>query len=309
MGSIKNVYLIGLGAIGGAFAGRIQENCPGCLRIVADKERAERYGRSGITINEKPVQFNFVFPDEIEETADLIIIAVKQHHLAQTIKDIRRLVGPDTTILSLLNGISSEEIVGKEYGMGKMLYSFCVGTDTTRVGTRIHFTTIGRIVLGDRNHSESSPRVMAVQDFFNKAHVPYSIPENIIREQWWKFMMNVGINQVSAILRAPYGLFTTAGYARDLMFAASREVVDLSRKVGINLCEADLDNYAKVFETLSPLGKTSMLQDVEAGRKTEVEIFAGTVIELGHRYGIETPVNDILYKMIKAIEQMAESPV
>lgn len=305
MDDIKSIYLIGLGAIGGAFAGRIQDYCPGSLKIIVGRERSERYGKSGIMINGKTVGFDFVHPDEIEETADLIIIAVKQHHLAQTVEDIRRLVGPGTNILSLLNGISSEEIIGKEYGMDKMLYSFCVGTDAVRDGTDIHYINIGRIVFGDRTNSESSPRVKAVRDFFDKAHIPYNIPENIIREQWWKFMMNVGINQVSAVLRAPYGLFMIAGYARDLMFAASHEVLDISWKVGINLSEDDLEKYAKILETLSPLGKTSMLQDVEAGRKTEVEIFAGTVIELGRKQGIETPVNDMLYKIIKAIEQRA----
>ena len=305
MNVIKSVYLIGLGAIGGAYAGRIQDSCPGCLKVVVDKERAERYGKSGITINGKAVRFDFVHPDEINEKADLILIAVKQHHLTQTIEDIRGLAGPDTIILSLLNGISSEEIIGKEYGIDKMLYSFCVGTDTVRAGTDIHYTNLGRIVFGDRADSESSPKVSAVRDFFDQARVPYRIPENMMRELWWKFMMNVGLNQVSAVLRAPYGLFTTAGYARDLVTDASREVMEISLKAGISLSEEDIKEHTRIVETLSPFGKTSMLQDMEAGRKTEVDIFAGTVIELGHKYGIETPVNDVLYKMIKAMEQMA----
>ena len=307
MYNIKSVYLIGLGAIGGAIAGRILEYFPGCLKIVVDRERSERYGKSGIKINGKTVGFDFVHPDEIEDIADLIIIAVKQHHLTETIKDIRRLVGSGTTILSLLNGISSEEIIGKEYGIDKMLYSFCVGTDTVRAGTAINYTNIGRVVFGDRTNSQLSLRVNAVRDFFDKAHVPYSIPENIIREQWWKFMMNVGINQVSAVLRSPYGPFMTAGEARDLMFAASREVISISREAGITLNEEDIEKYATILDTLSPLGKTSMLQDVEAGRKTEVEIFAGTVIKLGLQYGIQTPVNDVLYKIIKAIEQLGRA--
>jgi len=312
MDGIKKVYLIGLGAIGGAFAGRIQDYCPGRLSIVTDRDRSERYGKSGVRINGEPVSFDFVHPDEIKATADLLIIAVKQHHLTRTIEDIRKLIGPDTTILSLLNGISSEEIIGKEYGMDKMLYSFCVGTDTVRVGTDINYTNLGRIVFGDkivfddRTNSELPPRVKAVRHFFDEAHVPYSIPENIIRELWWKFMMNVGINQVSAVLRAPYGPFMAKGDARDLMFAASREVIAISGKAGINLTEDDIEKYAGILCTLSPQGKTSMLQDVEAGRKTEVEIFAGTVIELGLKYGIETPINDVLNKFIRATEQMAK---
>lgn len=305
MNEIKKVYLVGLGAIGGAYAGRIQENRPGCLHVVADRERAGRYGSSGIRINGAAAAFEYVFPDEVQEKADLLLIAVKQHHLLQTIEDIRKLVGPDTIILSLLNGISSEEIIGDTYGMDKMLYSFCVGTDSVRIGTEINYGNIGNIIFGDRDNSAASQKVKAVREFFDTAHVPYKVPDNILREQWWKFMMNVGINQVSAVLRAPYGAFRKPGAARDLMFAASQEVLDIAVKADIALNKDDLERYAKIFDTLSPGGKTSMLQDVEAGRKTEVEIFAGTVIELGRKYDVATPVNHVLLKLIQALEQIS----
>ena len=305
MNEIKKVYLIGLGAIGGAYAGRIQENRPGCLHVIADRERAGRYGLSGIRINGKAAVFDYVAPEEVKEKADLLLIAVKQHHLLQTIEDIRALVGPDTIILSLLNGISSEEIIGKACGSDKMLYSFCVGTDSVRIGTEINYANIGNIIFGDRNNSLTSQKVRAVRDFFDQAHIPYQVPENILREQWWKFMMNVGLNQVSAVLRAPYRAFQKPGEARELMFAASQEVLDISAKAGVPLYKEDLERYAKIIDTISPEGKTSMLQDVEAGRKTEVEIFAGTVIELGLKYDVATPVNLVLLKLIRALEQIS----
>lgn len=89
------------------------------------------------------------------------------------------------------------------------------------------------------------------------------------------------------------------------MISASREVIAIAQKADINLTENDINNYLKVIATLSPEGKTSMFQDVEAGRKTEVEIFSGTVIELGRKYGVPTPVNDVLFRIIRAIEQLA----
>lgn len=116
--------------------------------------------------------------------------------------------------------------------------------------------------------------------------------------------MNVGVNQTSAVLRAPYGMFHNIEEARDLMRMASLEVVHVAKKAGINLTEEDITESIRIICTLSPEGKTSMLQDIEAGRKTEVEIFAGTVIELGNKYGVDAPVNDILFKMIRTLEQM-----
>ena len=303
MKEIKNVYLSGLGAIGSAYAARLYDMDPDSIRIIADRERIERYTSKGIDINGKTYHFKYLHPEDDAALADLILIAVKQHHLEQVIKDIRKFVGKDTLIISLLNGISSEEILGQAFGMDKLLYSFCVGTDSVRDGTGIRYSTLGTIVFGERTNVTYTDKVLAVKDLFDRAHIPYKIPEDMIREQWWKFMMNVGLNQISAVLRAPYGVFQKVKEARDLMVMACSEVVELAAKAGINLTRDDIDGFFSIIDTLSPKGKTSMLQDVEARRKTEVEIFAGTVIELGKKYGVHTPVNDMLFKMIRTLEQ------
>ncbi len=304
MKMIQKVYISGLGAIGSAYAGRIFDTDPDCIKVIADRERIERYRRNGIQINDQIYSFDFIEPETKTDPADLIMIAVKQHHLAQSIRDIRNFIGPETIILSLLNGITSEEIIGREYGMNKLLYSFVVGTDAVREGTYTRFANVGKIVFGERNNTSYSQKVELVKDLFDRTHVPYEIPEDMLRELWWKFMLNVGINQTSAILRASYGTFMAVGEARELMAMASREVIQLSRQAGINLREEDIDGAVQIIKTLSPEGKTSMLQDVEAGRKTEVEIFAGTVIEMGRKYGVDTPVNQVLFRMIRTLEQM-----
>jgi 2-dehydropantoate 2-reductase len=115
-------------------------------------------------------------------------------------------------------------------------------------------------------------------------------------------MINVGINQASAVLGAPYAVFQTSKEARGLMESAMREVIGLAQKAGVNLSEADISGFDPFLARLNPQGKTSMLQDVEAGRKTEVEMFAGRVIALGKQYDIPVPVNQMLFDKIKAIE-------
>ena len=143
-----------------------------------------------------------------------------------------------------------------------------------------------------------------MKELFEKADIPYNIPEDMLHELWWKFMVNVGINQISAVLKAPYGVFQKVKDAEELMKTASNEVIQLSCKAGINLKADAINEFIKVLSKLAPEGKTSMLQDIEAGRKTEVDIFSGTVIELGKKYGVATPVNNMLYKMIKTMEQI-----
>ena len=128
-----------------------------------------------------------------------------------------------------------------------------------------------------------------VKELFDLAGIVSEVSADMVRRLWWKFMINVGINQASAILRGSYGLFQTSPPARALMDAAMREVIELSRKAGVPLTEADLGRMHEVLETLNPDGKTSMLQDVEARQKTEVEMFAGKVVELGRRFGVGSP--------------------
>lgn len=305
MKKIRNVYISGLGAIGGAYGSRIFDSDPGSVNVIADSGRIRRYSETGVRINGRLYPFKYVTPESGRGEADLVLIAVKHHQLEQSIADIEKYVSEDTVILSLLNGIVSEDAVGRKYGMDKILHSFAVGTDALRDGENINFTNIGKIVFGAKD-SSGIEKVNAVKEFFDRTSVPYAVPGDIIRELWWKFMMNVGVNQVSAVLKANYGVFQRIPEARELMKMASAEVVELAEKSGISIGMDDIEKYIKIINELSPEGKTSMFQDMEAGRKTEVEIFSGTVIELGEKYGVATPVNNMLFRMIKTEEKMKQ---
>lgn len=303
MKNIEKIYLIGLGGIGCAYGSKLQDLDPQIIKVIADKERISRYKSKGLIINNKEYNFNYVLPETIGEEADLIIVSVKYHHLAETIKYMKNFVGPDTIILSLLNGISSEEIIGKEFGMDKMLYGMCVGIDAVREDNKTRFSSTGKVNFGEKINLNYSSRVEWIKEIFERANIPYTIPEDMIKTLWWKFMVNVGINQVSAVLRAPYDIFNKVKEARELMEAAMREVIQLSQKIGINLTEADIEEFNQVLKTLDPQNKTSMLQDIEAGRKTEVEMLGGQVCEMGEKYGVDTKVNRTLYNIIKSLEQ------
>ncbi|KPU45461.1 2-dehydropantoate 2-reductase [Oxobacter pfennigii] len=304
MKKIEKVSLIGLGAIGASYAAKISDMDKDCIKIIADKDRIERYSRDGFYINDKLYNFNYIAPEEKTAPADLILVSVKFHDLYETIKAIKNHVGPGTTIVSLMNGISSEDIIGSEYGMDRMLYAMCVAIDAVREGNKIHYENFGQVHFGEKENKVLSEKAEAVKDLFERADIPHVVPESMIRTLWWKFMVNVGINQTSAVLKAPYGVFQRVKEANDLMTSAAREVVLISQKMGINLNEKDIEEFVRVMNTLSSDGKTSMLQDVEAGRKTEVEMLAGTVCELGEKYNVDTPINRTLFNMIRTIEVM-----
>ncbi|WP_156291598.1 ketopantoate reductase family protein [Oceanobacillus salinisoli] len=303
MRKIQTVSLIGLGAIGASYGCKIQELLGNNFQVIVNEERMRRYKRDGFQINGSKQQFNYTTPETETEPADLVIIATKNAELQQAIEDARYHIGPDTIILSLLNGISSEEDIYKATGNEHILYSMCVGIDAVRDKQNIDYSSIGMICYGEKDKSVSND-VLAVKELFEEAGVPYEISEDIWHTIWAKFMFNVGINQTSAVLKAPYKYFQQIPSLHNWMESAMYEVVAISQKVGVNLMEKDVHHYRPILLKLSPEGKTSMLQDVEANRKTEVEYFAGKVCELGKEFGISTPVNDQLYRMIHIIEEM-----
>ena len=291
--------------MGSMYAGKLFDLSPDSVKIIAGQNRIKALSHSGITINGKRYAFNFVEPgNHPQPPASVIIIAVKSPQLGDAIRDLRPFVGRDTIVLSLLNGISSEEIIGREIGIEHLLYAYGIGMDAVREGNRVTYANGGRIVFGEKRNEVVSGRVQAVKELFERANINCQIPVNMERAMWAKFMMNTGINQVSAVLKAPYGVFQQDGEARRLMLAASEEVLALSRQIGIGLDHADVREFLRTLDTLHPSGKTSMLQDIEAGRRTEVDLFAGTVIQIGKKYNVATPVNEMLYRIIMAMEQM-----
>jgi len=195
-GKINSVYIVGLGAIGGMYASRLQEVQSLTVKVIADRERIERYQNETVTVNGQPYSFNYVTPGDENPPADLILIAVKSTTLGQAIHDISGFVGKETVVMSLLNGISSEELIGRQIGMEHLLYAFGLGMDAMREGTAISYTNMGRIVFGEKENQKLSERVLAVKDLFDQAQIPYRIPGNMLHAMWFKFMLNVGVNQL-----------------------------------------------------------------------------------------------------------------
>ena len=116
-------------------------------------------------------------------------------------------------------------------------------------------------------------------------------------------MVNVGMNQSSAVTRATYGWYKTDNSLQWLKENLMREVVAVAQAEGVNLTEEDIISFYKTIEIIAPDGKTSMLQDIEAGRKTEIEMFAPVVIALGEKHGIPTPFNETIGAIIQTLEK------
>ena len=300
---IERVAVLGAGAMGAAYTCRFFHASSFSTVLVARGPRYDRLRTEGVVVNGKHYSVPVVHPDEATPSADLIIVALKNHNLREAINDLTHLVGPETTLISVMNGLDSEECLGSVYGIDKVLYAVAVGIDAVRDGNSVTYSNPGKVLFGEPDNSHPSERVRRVQAAFERAGVVSETPTDMMRMLWWKFMVNVGVNQASAVMRAPYGVFQSSPEAQALMDTLMREVIVLAQGIGVNLAEQDLDAWYAVLKTLSPQGKTSMLQDIEAGRKTEVEAFAGKVVELGAIHGIPTPVNKTLLNIVQVLEK------
>jgi 2-dehydropantoate 2-reductase len=303
MKDINKVVILGAGAMGAFFATRFFDTGECSTAVIAQGKRYEKLKSDGLVVNGKKYGIPVIHPDEDTSPADLVIVALKNHHLPEAVHDLKNLVGDQTTIISVMNGLDSEEYIGSVYGMDKMLYAVSVGIDAVRQENRVNYTNPGKHYFGDAINTHIRQRVRRVQDVFSRAGISYETPPDMMRMLWWKFMVNVGINQASAVMRAPYGVFQSSPSARALMEDLMREVITLAKVAKVQLLEKDLDDWHTVLDTLSGQGRTSMLQDIEAGRKTEVEIFGGKVVELGKIYSIPTPVNQTVLRIIQVLEQ------
>ena len=300
---IKTVAIVGLGALGILYADHLsrfmkKEN----LRIIAEEARIERYQKQGVYCNGEKCKFNYVRPQEKGQTVDLILFTVKYQGLQEAIQEVRNQVGDHTIILSALNGISSEEIIGQSYGMDKLLYCVAQGMDAVKEGNQLTYINKGKLVFGQQNDSVPSDKTIAVAEFFDQVKLPYEVDLNMKKRLWGKFMLNVGVNQTVAVIDGTYGDIQKPGAAREKMIGAMKEVLQLSKKEEVNLTEDDLNYWLGILGTLNPDGKPSMRQDLEARRYSEVELFAGTVLNLSKKHGISSPINQELYDTISNIE-------
>jgi 2-dehydropantoate 2-reductase len=299
---IHHVAILGAGAMGSVLASRFHAVPTLTTSLVATGERSHRLRENGITVNGEILHLPVIDPAKAEQPVDLIIVALKHHHMPEALPGLDRLVGLETTFLSVMNGLDSEAYIGSLYGMEKVLYCISVGIDALRQHGEVTYTTVGTLQFGEAENIAISERVRRVQRALAAAEIPYQTPPDMLRALWWKFMVNVGVNQASAMTRAPYRAFQTSPDARAVMFGLMREVLALAEAEGIHLDEDDLPAWDAFLQTLSPDGKTSMLQDVDAGRKTEVEIFAGKAVELGRTHDIATPMNEMALHVIRVLE-------
>ena len=307
MEPIKHVTIIGMGALGlmyGDFF--IQTLGEERVEFLADAKRAEKYNGREMDCNGRLRRFSVVTPEALAEKegkAQLLMFAVKGTGLLEAIELARPMVGEDTVIVSVLNGITSEEIIEAHLGKGTVIPCVAQGMDATKAGSRLTFSQMGELCIGlGAGQQERRGQLERLMELFDRTGFAYRLEEDIFRRMWSKWMLNVGVNQVLMVEEGTYRDVQRPGPSRDRMQAAMREAMAVARAEGVDVTEEDLEGYVALVDSLAPDNMPSMRQDGLARRFSEVELFSGTVLQKADKHGLDVPVNREIYRIVKARE-------
>lgn len=237
----------------------------------------------------------------LKQTVNLVILAVKATGLDQAINSMEGLVGPETRIISLLNGVTSEEAIAARYGWKHLVLAITQGMDAVFIDNALTYSHAGEIRLGAAAQTEAGV-VEDIADLLERAGISHAVEKDIRRRMWAKLMMNVGINQTCMVYGSTYGTALSDGEQNRCLVAAMREAKAVANAEGIKITEGDLNEMISIIANLDPNGMPSMAQDRINRKRTEVALFAGTIIERAERHGLLVPQNRWLLQRVHEIE-------
>ena len=299
---IKKVAVVGAGAIGAYMIWGLADLLGENLWVIADGERGEKLRGEGLRINGRDYKLHVKSRQEAGK-ADLVIVCVKYDSLESTLECIERVCGPDTVVMSLMNGVDTEDTIGSYIGMEHMIYSI-IRISSKRTGREIAFNPPGDgmgIFFGEKQPPYDTERIRAVKALFDQSLLRSTVSEDIMCEVWTKFALNVGENIPQAILGCGVGAYIDSEHGSFLRAAMRDEVIAAAARYGITVRPERC--CSPIGGNISRAARFSTLQDLDAGRKTEIEMLCGKMIKIGEELAIPVPYCTMAYHIIKALEE------
>ena len=296
---IETVAILGAGAIGSYLIDGLADKLGSDLWVVAEGQRAERLAREGVVVNGRRIGLN-VRTAEQARGADALFVNVKYGALRGLLEQIATVAGEDAVVVSTLNGVDSESIIEQRIGQGRALPSL-MKLSVRRIGSEsVYDPAVAQGLFIGEPDGRPSERTAAVQELFAGSAVRCHVSDDILREQWQKFALNVSRNLPQAILNCGFGAYSASAHVERMGAALREEVVAVAAARGIDISGP---SAVGTNSPLPPDARFSTLQDLDAGRPTEIDMFSGTVVSMGVQLGVPTPVNEFVYHAVKALEE------
>jgi len=299
------IAMMGSGGVGGYFGGRLAANGVD-VTFIARGRHLEQIQSHGLRIDSRDLGDALIYPAQATDDpatvgiVDYVIIGVKLGDTADAGRAIAPMLGPDTTVLSLQNGVDGDAVLAPIVGEQRLIGGVAfIASSIGAPGVIKHIGTMQRLVIGERAGG-SSARVEALHAALQAAGVTVEISDDVQRTIWEKFVFLVGLSATTTLSRTTLGPIREDPDGREFLLTAMRETVAVGRANGIALPE----NYAEdrlAFADGLPFDMTSsMHHDLENGRPLEVAWLSGAVARYGKTLAVATPVNQTVYAALKS---------
>lgn len=300
------IAIVGSGAIGGLFGSFLHKSGEDVTFVDIWEDHVKTIQSSGLTIVRRDGDevLKVKATTDIKEagTPDLIIMAVKSYDNGQASRDCQRIVGPDTVVLTVQNGVGNVDTIGAVLGRNRIIAGTCAFGCTVLGPGKIKPSPTGSLSIGELDGS-ITPRLKKVVETFTKAGVEMHISQGVDSLIWTKLMVNVGINALTAITMLTNGQLLDYEETKTLQDRVVHEGAAVAKAKGIAFMAEDILEHVRDIARSTYDNKSSMRQDIERGAKTEVESINGAIVKEGRQVGIPTPVNETLTLLVKAIEK------
>ena len=306
------IAIIGSGGVGGYFGAKLAK-AGFDVTFLARGKHLNAIKEKGLFVKSVLGDFrvnSVKATDKIEEIGyvDLIILGVKAWQVKEVSKDLKSIIRTDTVILPLQNGILAVDELSEQIERSQILGGLCrIISKIESPGIINHFGITPTIVFGEMDKTEAT-RTQHIKKIFDKAEINFQVSQNIESDLWKKFI-SICVSGLLAVTKTTYGELRELKETNKMMIDLLNEIFQLSQKIGIQI-ESDFLEKTISFINLFPYNSTSSLtRDVWEGKPSEIEYQNGTVVRLGEKYGVDTPVNSFVYNCILPMEIKARNKI
>jgi 2-dehydropantoate 2-reductase len=301
------ICFIGAGALGCSLGGFLTEGGSDVYLVDRFAAHVETLNRDGLRITEGDKERTVkvkAFPDvDGIPPADLVIVLVKSFHTRDAVAAALPVIGPDTLVLSLQNGLGQDDILIDLVGRDRVIAGKTYAGGVLLGPGRVLAGRVGKPTYIGELDGRVTPRIEAIAAEFNRAGLDTHVSTNIANTIWDKLLINVATGAWCAVTGGPYGVIYATPEIRESALAAIAEAMAVAAASGVTVSvKTPEDAWEKAGFGLPANFKPSMLQSLEAGQRSEVDFINGAVVRQGERCGIPTPVNRTLVAVVKGIE-------
>lgn len=303
------IAVFGTGGVGGYFGGRLAQ-AGHDVSFIARGEHLEAMQRSGLQVDSAQGDFKV---DPVKATDDpseigpveYVVVAVKNYQLKEALDPMAALVGPETTLVPLLNGVEAPSILADRFGRERAIGGLCaIISEIAEPGHIAHHSQVHQVVIGELD-GERTERVERLAQAWQEAGVEAVHADDIQSAMWSKFLLIASWGGVSSLARATVGEILEQDETRLLYVDALEEVERLARARGVDLPEDVVAQRVQFVEELEPDSTTSMQRDVESGRPFELAAFSGAIVRMAAERDVSVPVHRALYALLLPALQRA----